>query len=212
MSDSPGSNSARHPAAAAVPFHFCRVSAPCRGSSMRGTLAEGDGLRIAARSYDALRRGDVVAFRGAGRLIAHRIVGRRDGFWITQGDGNWRPDSALLSPDRFVGMVTARERAGTTMAVVGGPAGLRRAAGLHVWAFARWAVATALAPAYRLLQASCVAALFWRPGILAVRFAAPGGSIVKFVHRGRSVAQWVPQAERWTCRKPYDLVLSRPGR
>jgi hypothetical protein len=89
---------------------------------------------------------------------------------------------------------------------------LRRATWLHAAAFARWLALVALAPFYRLLRASRAAALVWHPRILAVRFAAPGGSIVKFVHRGRSVAQWVPQAERWTCRKPYDLLLSRPGR
>ena len=179
---------------------------------MRGTLAEGDGVRIEAVSCESLRRGDVVAYRSAGQVVVHRIVGRRNGAWITQGDGNWRRDAAPLAPERFIGWVTARERAGKTTPVAGGSAGLRRAAWLHVSAFARWTALAALAPLYRLLRASRAAALVWRPRILAVRFSAPGGSIVKYVHRGRSVAQWNPHAERWTCRKPYDLLLSRPKR
>ena len=212
MTDSAYRPSASGPKAGGGQIGFCRVSAPCRGASMRGTLAEGDGVRLVSVPYAALRAGDVVAFRSGGQLIVHRIVGRQGGEWITQGDGNWRRDSAPLSPDGFIGVVTARERSGRAADVAGGAAGLRRAARLHVLAFARWAVLTALAPLYGLLRASRAAALFWRPRILAVRFAAPGGNVTKFVHRGRSVAQWIPQAESWTCRKPYDLLLSRPGR
>ena len=193
-------------------IRFCRVSAPCRGTSMRGTLAEGDGVHIEAVPCDSLQPGDVVAYRSADQVVVHRIVGRRNGGWITQGDGNWRRDVAPLAPERFLGAVTARERNGATATVVGGAAGLRRAAWLHAAAFARWTALTAFAPLYRLLRASRAAALVWRPRILAVRFAVPGGNVVKFIHRGRSVAQWSPHAERWTCRKPYDLLLSRPGR
>jgi hypothetical protein len=179
---------------------------------MRGTLAEGDGVRIEAVPAIPLRPGDVVAYRSTTRWSLHRIVGRRNGEWITPGAGNWRRDAAPRAPERYLGRVAARERNGATAPVVGGAAGLRRATWLHAAAFARWLALVALAPFYRLLRASRAAALVWHPRILAVRFAAPGGSIVKFVHRGRSVAQWVPQAERWTCRKPYDLLLSRPGR
>ena len=179
---------------------------------MRGTLAEGDGVRIEAVPYDSLQPGDVVAYRSADQVVVHRIGGRRNGEWITRGDGNWRRDAAPLAPERYVGRVAARERTGAASAVVGGAAGLRRAFGLHAAAFARWAALTALAPFYRLLRASRAAALVWRPRIWTVRFAAPGGTVTKFIHRGRSVAHWDPHAERWTCRKPYDLVLSRPGR
>ena len=212
MIETADKSAAREPKAEGSQIGFGRISAPCRGASMRGTLAEGDGLRLTAVPYAALRAGDVVAYRSGDQLVVHRIVGRRGGEWITQGDGNWRKDSAPLSTERFVGQVTLRERNGTAAAVIGGVAGLRRATWLHAWAFARWAALTALAPLYGLLRASRAAALFWRPRILAVRFAAPGGNVTKFVHRGRSVAQWIPQAESWTCRKPYDLLLSRPGR
>lgn len=177
---------------------------------MRGTLAEGDGVRIAAVAYAALRPGDVVAYRSSGQVVVHRIVGRRNGQWLTQGDGNWRRDASPLPPDRYVGAVASRERNGMATAVVGGSAGLRRAAWLHAAAFVRWSLLAALAPAYRLLRASRAVALVWRPRILAVRFAGPGGGGTKFIHRGRAVAHWVPQAGRWTCRKPYDLLIPRP--
>lgn len=179
---------------------------------MRGTLAEGDGVRIASVPYDSPHRGDVVAYRAGDQVVVHRIVGRRGGEWITQGDGNWRRDAAPLAPERFIGVVTERARAGATAAVIGGAAGFRRAAALHAGSFLRWLALTALAPFYRLLRASRAVPFLWRPRILAVRFAASGGAVTKFVHRGRAVAQWIPQAERWTCRKPYDLLLSRPGR
>ena len=79
---------------------------------MRGTLAEGDGVRIETVPYDALQPGDVAAYRSAGQVVVHRIVGRRNGEWITQGDGNWRRDAAPLAPERYVGRVAARERNG----------------------------------------------------------------------------------------------------
>lgn len=177
---------------------------------MRGTLAAGDVLQIRPASAGELRRGDVVAFRSGGQVLAHRIVGFENGAFRTQGDGNWRRDSTPLVPGEIIGLVAERERAGRRSQVAGGGQGRRRAGILHALAFLRWGILTLLAPAYRGLRARRWLAPLWRPRVVAVRFSAAGRLTVKFIHRGRTVACWDPQEERWTCRKPYDLVLVPP--
>jgi len=177
---------------------------------MRGTLAEGDGVRIEAVSDDALRRGDVVAYRSANQVVVHRIVGRRNGEWITQGDGNWRRDAAPLDPEEFIGRVDEVVGPAGTRTVAGGAQGRRRAVGRHVVAFVRWAFLSLLAPLYRLAGRSRVAVRFWRPDILTVRFVAADGRRTKYIHRGQTVACWHDVSRGWTCRRPYDLILFPP--
>ena len=187
-------------------------SAPCRGSSMRGTLAEGDCLWIAEVPFDSLQVGDVVAFNSGGKIMAHRLAERTASVFLTQGDGNWRRDAAVLPPGGLIGKVMERERGGVRSLVVGGPHGRRRAAFLHGISLLRWIALASLAPAYRLVRASRVVSLVWRPRIFTVRFASRTGSITKFIHRGRTIAYWIPHAEEWACRKPYDLLLFPPVR
>ena len=177
---------------------------------MRGTLAEGDCLWVTPIPAEKLQVGDVVAFHSGGSVLAHRIVGRREMAFLTQGDGNWRRDSAALDPGRLIGRVTARERRGNCRNVAGGARGRRRAAFLHGFAFTRWLVLNALAPFYRHLRASGVCRRIWRPRITIVHYRSSDGSITKYIHHGRTVASWVVHEQRWTCRKPYDLVLRPP--
>lgn len=186
------------------------LSAPCRGGSMRGTLKEGDRLWLRAVPAETLRRGDVVAYRSGGQVMAHRIVGRQGAAFRVQGDGHWRPDAAALDPENIIGRVEARERNGLRSPVAGGGRGARRAAVLHAAAFLRGCILNVLAPFYRLARATRMGRWFWRPRILAVHLAGPAGACTKFIHGGRTVARWEPAARRWTCRKPYDLVLRPP--
>lgn len=178
---------------------------------MRGTLAEGDSLWVQPVPVDVLQPGDVVAFRSGKMVLAHRIVGRSGENFLTQGDGNWRRDSALLAPDQVLGRVDAREHAGVRRTVVGGRRGRCRAAFLHVRAFLRWLLLGALAPLYRLLRVTRAVRLLWQPRITVVRYLVPAGSIVKYIHRGRTAACWKAQEQDWTCRKPYDLILRPPA-
>ena len=179
---------------------------------MRGTLAEGDSLWVVPVPAAALQPGDVVAFRSGKNVLAHRIVDRNGENYLTQGDGNWRRDSAGVAPDQVLGKVAARERHGVRRAIADGARGRRRAMLLHALAFMRWLLLAALAPFYRLLRASRIGRLVWRPQVTAAHFLGPAGSIIKYIHQGRTVACWLAQEQRWTCRKPYDLVLGRPSR
>ena len=194
------------------PIRLTYVSAPCRGDSMWGTLADGDCLWVSPISFQSLQVGDVVAFEAGGKVVVHRIVGRAENFFRTQGDGNWSRDSAPLTAANLVGKVTDRDHRGVRSPVAGGARGHRRAIVLR--AISRWRLRLrhGRASSYGLLRASRVAALFWRPRIAVVSFASPEGSTVKYIHRGRTVAFWRPQARKWECRMPYDLILFPPSR
>ena len=84
---------------------------------------EGDCLWVSPASPDRFRKGDVVAFDSGGKVIAHRIVGRRAGDLITQGDANQGRDRHCLMPGHVIGRVVARERSGMRSPVRGGMRG-----------------------------------------------------------------------------------------
>ncbi len=182
-----------------------------RGGSMGGTFRDGDCLFVEVKAFESLQPGDVVAYREDEKAVAHRIVERDAVGWITQGDGNRLRDRRVLRPARLIGQVAEYERNGIRYPVAGGPAGLRRARWLHVLARGRRMSFFCLAPPYRLLRASRVTRLFWRPEFVHLRLAGNDGGILKFIHRDRTVACWFAGENRWVCRKPYDLVLDAPG-
>ena len=122
------------------------------------------------------------------------------------------PDVAPLTADQVLGKVYARECKGHRRAVVGGARGRRRAAFLHVVAFLRWLLLSALAPFYDLVRISRAGRLLWRPRIAIVHFMLPAGRITKYIHRGKTVASWAVPEKRWSCCRPYDLVLAPPIR
>ena len=179
---------------------------------MWGTLAEGDCLWVSPIPFDSLQVGDVVAFKAGGKVVVHRIVQRAENAFRTQGDGNWSRDSAPLAAANLVGKVVERDHRGVRFSVAGGARGHRRAIVLR--AISRWRLRSRRGRTllYGLLRASRIAVLLWRPRIAVVSFASPAGPTVKYVHQGRSVAFWRPQAGKWECRMPYDLILSPPSR
>ena len=186
-------------------------TAPSEGGSMRGTIAPGERLLVRAMELPAVEAGDIVAFRRGGRVWVHRVMAIRQGRWWTQGDGNWRRDADPLQPDEFIGRVEEAVGAAGSRRLVGGARGRRQAIGRHAAAFLRWGFLSLLAPLYRLAGRSRLAARFWRPDILTVRFAGAGGRRTKYIHLGRTVACWHDASRGWTCRRPYDLILFPPS-
>ncbi len=55
--------------------------------------------------------GALVVFAASPALIAHRLVRRDGGRWVTQGDGCLAPD-APLAPEQILGVVVAASRDG----------------------------------------------------------------------------------------------------
>lgn len=178
---------------------------------MRGSLAKGDSLFVSATDFEFLKKGDVVAFDCGGKVIAHRIVGREADGFITQGDANAMRDRGRLTPGQLIGRVVARERSGRRSPVRGGMQGRFRGAFVRLANRIFRLGVKALDMPYRVFGASRLATFFWRPRITTVRFAEGAKSFIKFIHRGKTVACWYPQERRWTCRKPYDLILSPPS-
>ena len=187
-------------------------SLPCRGWSMRGTIEKGDCLWVSAVPFDSLQVGDVVAFACGCKVITHRIVGREENGFVTQGDGSLQRDGECLTPGRLIGRVMGRERAGKRSPVMGGIRGRRRGAIMRAANRVRSFVGHALAMPYRLTRTSQLVPLLWRPRMTVVHFAGSQGKSTKFIHRGKTVACWVPNERRWTCRKPYDLILAPPSK
>jgi hypothetical protein len=183
-----------------------------RGRSMRGAFKDGDCLWVSTVPFACLQQGDVVAFGSGGKTIAHRIVGREAGGFITQGDACPRRDWDYLTPERLIGRVIERERTGKRSAVTGGRRGRGQGAILRAANRVLRLIVLAMDTPYRLTRASRLAQLLWRPRITAVQFYEGEGEFTKFIHRGKTVACWFPHARRWTCRKPYDLILSPPNR
>ena len=178
---------------------------------MQGTFRDGDCLWVMPVLCSELRIGDVVAFRDDRKSVAHRIVGLDAAGWITRGDGNAHRDRRALLPEHVLGRVTARERAGFRSPVVGGSRGRLRACRLYLTNWLRRILFWFVASPYRLLRATDLIKLLWQPRIVRIQLSSEDGDFVKYVHQGRTVACWLPHARRWTCRKPYDLVLSPPG-
>ena len=183
-----------------------------RGDSMGGTFRGGDCLWIEPVAFAALRVGDVVAMEVEGKAVAHRLAGRAGDGFSTRGDAGRRPDPEVLHSDRLIGRVMVRERGGRRTPVAGGWAGRCRAGVLHGWwRGCAWGMFP-LAPLYRRLRAGRWLARIWKPQVTVVRFTGVEGPFAKYIHRGRTVACWIPGEGRWTCRKPYDLVLGPPVR
>jgi hypothetical protein len=184
---------------------------PYQGTSMHGTLRPGDLLLVTPVALDAIRPGDVVAFRrpapdqDAVQLV-HRVQARVKAGLITRGDLCAGPDPDPVRAAELVGRVVAVQRGDRVRRVWGGPAGRLWALGLRC---RRGLLRLAQAP-YALLRASGLVRQLWRPRLERVHLVTPEGPLVKYVYRGRTVARWYPQTGQFWCRKPYDLVIERP--
>ena len=188
----------------------------CCGRCMAGTLRPADLLTVAPASLADVRLGDVVIYRVLGqggevRELVHRIVAVAPGGWVAQGDNSDHPDSTLVTADNLVGRVAHAGRDGRRWPVRGGRRGLLRARLLRVRRHAeRWIRRIGGRP-YRCLRNSGMVPRLWRPAVDKVRLTSRDGPLVKYLCAGRTVACWWPEEGRFECRKPYDLVISRPG-
>jgi hypothetical protein len=114
-----------------------------------------------------------------------------------------------------VGRVTHVERGGRMKPVRGGRRGLLQVRLSHLRRRLRWRgrqVAAHLGRRfYRWLRNSGLVPRLWQPTITRVHVETEAGLVVKYIHRQRTVARWWPETAKFQCRKPYDLVISRPA-
>ena len=96
------------------------------GFSMSGTFEIGDKLELQPCDPAKLRRGDVIRFVDpAGKAVGHRIIGTKDGGWITMGDNNEAPDTRIVTAADDLMLITGITRDGRYYPVHGGTAGMR---------------------------------------------------------------------------------------
>jgi signal peptidase I len=83
------------------------------GGSMYPMIENGDVLTVAPLGRRALSPGDVVEFLhpGHGGLRVHRVVGRKNGAYLVQGDGVTEPDG-WITRENILGRVTEITRQG----------------------------------------------------------------------------------------------------
>ena len=186
---------------------------------MLGAFCPGDCLTIEPASIAALRPGDVVIYQGrdpAGEPedVAHRVVAVTLGGLVTRGDNNPQLDNVLVTQDNLLGRVTHVERAGRTRPVWGGRMGLLRVRVRHAWRRVLrlgWRLLRIVGRRpYRWLRGSDLVRRLWRPEMMRVLVTTQDGPLVKYVSGRRTVARWWPETGRFRCRRPYDLVISRP--
>jgi len=182
-----------------------------RGSSMKGTFRQGDGLAIESASLSALWSGDIVVFArqrdDQREEVVHRVVRRIPGGVITRGDASAYEDAGIVTDQNLVGRVSFKTRHGRTSWVYGGRIGLWRGRTLHFyWGLRRKAVRWIQKP-YGRLRESGIAGRFWQPRIRRVMIQSAEGPCIQYIWKKRIVARAWPEQERFECRKPWDLVI-----
>jgi hypothetical protein len=148
--------------------------------------------------------------------VVHRVVAIRPGGLVTQGDNNARPDDGLVTQEVLLGRVTHLERGGRVRRVWPGRrgalhAGARRAWS-RVWRLGWRGLRIVGRRPYRRLREGSLVRRLWRPEIIRLHVETANGPLVKYLHRGRVVGWWRPESGGFSCRKPHDLVITRPDR
>src|SRR3989442_9908103 len=94
-----------------------RVRFRAVGASMQPTIEDGELITVAPVEPAAVKRGDILLYRGERGLIAHRLVGLRrsakgeDVRYLLQGDASVDRDDPV-QPEQVLGRVVAVRRGG----------------------------------------------------------------------------------------------------
>jgi signal peptidase I len=89
-----------------MPFRF-----QAKGVSMSPFIKDGDVITVSPLSGALPRRGDVVAFThsGTGRLVIHRVVGKKGRYFLLKGDNASRVENTVPQKN-LLGFVNIVER------------------------------------------------------------------------------------------------------
>jgi len=93
-----------------------------KGLSMSPFIKDGDVVSVAPLSVRPLHLGDVVAFihQESGKLVLHRLVGKRSDSYLIKGDNKSETDG-LTQESNILGYVTKVERDGEKVVLGLGP-------------------------------------------------------------------------------------------
>jgi signal peptidase I len=98
----------------------CRFQA--KGHSMSPFIKNGDVITVSPLNGTSPGLGDVAAFirKGTGRLVIHRVVGKREDSYFIKGDNASEADG-LVQKANILGFVTGVERKGKKVFIGLGP-------------------------------------------------------------------------------------------
>ncbi|MBU0486939.1 MAG: hypothetical protein KKA07_05780 [Bacteroidetes bacterium] len=84
---------------------------PLGGRSMYPFMRQGDIAIVIPFEAEKIKKGDVVVFQRNGKLLAHRMLGERDGYYRIKGDALWKADPPIPAQD-VIGQIISFERNG----------------------------------------------------------------------------------------------------
>jgi len=184
---------------------------------MKGTLRIGDQLIFERETINKIKKGDVIIFKGANnrgekKELVHRVISISEFGLITRGDNNFYKDKNPVSGDTLIGRVTHLDRNGHKIRVRGGMAGFRRAKFLQLRLPIKKMIWVVCKVPYKILRKSDLVPKIWQPEIKKIVLKTQDGVMVKFFLSSQTVALFWPEEGRFYCKKPYDLVIKKPGK
>jgi hypothetical protein len=179
------------------------------GPSMHPTFKPGQ-ILYTRPEVQGIHSGDILVYQQVGRQVVHRICSVKPSGYILRGDNNRLEDAELVMPVQVLGRVEMVGDEKGIRPVLGGRGGLWRAR-------LRWACKVFEQPVrlvigwpYRFLKAKGWVAHIWKPEFQVMSLGQGEARIVKYLFHDQTVAVWDAKLNRFTCRKPFDLVLRAP--
>ena len=179
------------------------------GSSMVPTFKTGQVLYIRPVSRD-IQAGDVIVYHKGDHYVVHRVHSVHSGGVRTRGDNNPMEDEAPIPLENVIGVVEKVDDWGDIRPVSGGKRGLWQARAYWSMRALYRKMLPWLGAPYRWLKKRRWVNRVWQPAITRIHLQTSSGMVIKYVSHGKTVATWKPEIGRFTCRKPYDLVIIPP--
>jgi hypothetical protein len=181
------------------------------GSSMSPVLRSLDILLVLPNADRSPRCGDVIVFTaGSGtESIAHRIVARRPGGFLVQGDANPHVDAELVPAEKIVGRVLYARAGSGKRRVYGGTIGRSGAAARRIRRALIGRGRGLFSRPYRILERSKLLPRLvpqrFRPKV--VRFSRSGVPQLRLLWGRRTVGTYLPETDRWRIKPPFGLLF-----
>lgn len=179
-----------------------------RGSSMASTFSPGQTLYVRPGVRE-IQPGDVIVFRKEDGYVVHRAQCVTLEGVLTRGDNN-RMEDGVISFEHIVGVVEKVGAQDGVFRVKGGKQGLSAARLRWRLSFFLDRLRPVLGKPYRWLRRKRWAGRVWHPKVTLLCIQSPTGVIEKYTIRSKVVATWQPDIHRFTCRKPFDLIIFPP--
>ena len=185
------------------------------GLSMSPTFKPGQHLCV-KKGVEDISIGDVIIFQmqNCKGYTVHRVVSASDSEIFTKGDNNSNIDRESVDPKRVIGRVEALVEDGKKIKFNADKFKLLRVQIRWFFFDIKILLKKPLRPVYRYLKSylknSRILKILFSRKIKKIILTSSDGEVVKFLFKGHTVAQWWPEQDRFLCKKPFDLFISKP--